>query len=405
MTKFALNLIARLTLAGIILFCSALSFGQTDTTAATPDASPTNDAVGAADEHFVPNPRRLDCAGTLEIQKTAVIPSRTIRIRHVVRWSAADAATFAPIADLIIDHFDMTDNRKLSLDEIRSTLSSAGVNLALIHFAGARSCLISRGPDEVTDAPKDDHQAVQQWIVNSNQAVAATQPQSAMNDAEGMPLRSLRDKLTADLADRLTLPVDDLQINFDPKDKSYLNLAEPAFHFDIQPRRCRDLGSVSWDVTISCGEKTQKLTMIADARCWQKQMVMARAAAYHQVLQTGDITQRRTLVDTIPTDPLLTENQIIGQQAARDLRPGMVLTTRLVEPLPLAKLGQFVSVTLNQGGIHIRTTARAMESGSYGQTIKLKNEATSDIFEATLTGPQEASIGPSVEPAKLAADR
>jgi flagella basal body P-ring formation protein FlgA len=82
----------------------------------------------------------------------------------------------------------------------------------------------------------------------------------------------------------------------------------------------------------------------------------------------------------------------------------MVLTARLVEPLPLARLGQFVSVTLNQGGIRIRTTARAMESGSFGQTIRLKNEDTQDIFQATLTGPQEASIGPA-EPAKLASDR
>jgi flagella basal body P-ring formation protein FlgA len=278
------------------------------------------------------------------------------------------------------------------------------VNLALIRFAGSRSCLISRGPDEITP-PKDSHEAVQRWIVDGAKAAATTQPQTTVNDAEGMPFHSLRDKLTSDLADRLSLPVDDLLINFDPKDKSYLNLAEPAFHFDIQPRRCRDLGSVSWDVTITTGEKTQKLSMIADARCWQQQNVMARAAAYHQVLQAGDIAQRRTLIDTVPADPLLTESQIIGQQAARDLRPGMVLTSRLVEPLPLARLGEFVSVTLNTGGIRIRTTARAMEAGSFGQTIKLKNEATNDIFQATLTGPQEASIGPSVEPAKLASDR
>jgi hypothetical protein len=293
MTKFAFNLIARLTLAGIILFCSSLTFAQTD----PPEASPVADALTVGEEHFVPNPRRLDCSGTLEVQRSAVIPGRQIRIRHVVRWSDADAATFAPIADLIIDHFDGADNRKLTLDEIRSTLSSAGVNLALIRFAGSRSCLISRGPDEVTP-PKDDHEAVQRWLLDGAKVAAATQPLSTANDAEGMPFHSLRDKLTSDLADRLNLPVDDLLINFDPKDKSYLNLAEPAFHFDIQPRRCRDLGSVSWDVTLNSGEKTQKLSMIADARCWQKQMVMARAAAYHQVLQEGDIIERRTLIDT-----------------------------------------------------------------------------------------------------------
>jgi flagella basal body P-ring formation protein FlgA len=414
MTKFALNLITRLTLAGIILFCSSLSFAQTDAAVAAdavtdntpslPAASPTADALTVGEEHFVPNPRRLDCAGTLEIQQTAIIPGRLIRIRHVVRWSDADDAAFAPIGDLVIDHFDGIDNRRLTLDEIRTTLNSAGVNLALIRFSGARSCLISRGPDE-TAPPKDNHEAVQRWIVEGAKAAAATQPATAANDAEGIPFHSLRDRLTTDLADRLTLSVDDLQLNFDPKDKNYLSLAEPAFHFDIQPRRCRDLGAVNWDVTISSGDKDQKLTINANARCWQRQLVMVRAAAYHQVLQAADISQRRALVDSLPADPLLTESQIVGQQAARDLRPGMVLTARLVEPLPLARTGQFVSVTLNRGGISIRTTARAMESGSYGQTIKLKSEDTNDIFQATLTGPQEASVGPPVEPAKLASDK
>jgi flagella basal body P-ring formation protein FlgA len=269
----------------------------------------------------------------------------------------------------------------------------------LVQFAGARSCLISRSPDAIPDEPKeqpgDNHQAVQRWLVDGNKSTATTQPDTAVNDAEGMPYHSLRDRLTTDLAERLSLPADDLQINFDPKDRSYLNLAEPAFRFEIQPRRCRDLGAVSWDVTIYSGAKEQKLTVNANARCWQRQIVMARAAAYRQVLREADIVERRSLIDTLPSDTLLTKSQIVGQQAARDLRPGMLLTSRLVEPLPLARMGQFVSVTLNQGGIQIRTTARALETGSFGQTIRLKNEDTNDVFQATLTGPQEATMGPA----------
>jgi flagella basal body P-ring formation protein FlgA len=60
----------------------------------------------------------------------------------------------------------------------------------------------------------------------------------------------------------------------------------------------------------------------------------------------------------------------------------------------LAKSGQFVTVTLNQGSVQIRTVARAMESGSYGETIKVRNEDTRDVYDVTLTGPQTATIGP-----------
>jgi hypothetical protein len=34
-----------------------------------------------------------------------------------------------------------------------------------------------------------------------------------------------------------------------------------------------------------------------------------------------------------------------------------------------------------------------MESGSFGQTIKVKSEQTQDVYDVTLTGPQQASMG------------
>jgi hypothetical protein len=33
-----------------------------------------------------------------------------------------------------------------------------------------------------------------------------------------------------------------------------------------------------------------------------------------------------------------------------------------------------------------------MEGGSYGQTIRVKNEATREVFQVVLTGPQTATM-------------
>ena len=43
----------------------------------------------------------------------------------------------------------------------------------------------------------------------------------------------------------------------------------------------------------------------------------------------------------------------------------------------------------------MKTVARAMEEGSYGQTIRVKNEGTKDVFAVVMTGPQEATMGPA----------
>jgi flagella basal body P-ring formation protein FlgA len=83
---------------------------------------------------------------------------------------------------------------------------------------------------------------------------------------------------------------------------------------------------------------------------------------------------------------------VVGQVAARDLKPGTLVTGPLVEAVPLAKLGQFVTVTLHRGNVQIKSVGKAMEGGSYGQTIRVKNEATRDVYQVVLTGPQEASM-------------
>jgi flagella basal body P-ring formation protein FlgA len=82
-----------------------------------------------------------------------------------------------------------------------------------------------------------------------------------------------------------------------------------------------------------------------------------------------------------------------------------------VQAVPLARSGQLITVTLSRGGVRIKTVGRAMGEGSYGQTIKVKNEATKEIYEVILTGPQTAEMnggsmgGDKAKDAKVASAR
>jgi flagella basal body P-ring formation protein FlgA len=126
--------------------------------------------------------------------------------------------------------------------------------------------------------------------------------------------------------------------------------------------------------------------------------VIAKPLSVKQVIRAEDVTERRVLVDRLGDEPLLTMAQAVRQQASRDLKPGTVLTARMVDAVPLAKPGQFITITLERGGIRVKTVGRAMEGGSYGQIIRVKNEATGDVYQVLLTAPQEGSIGGSREP-------
>jgi flagella basal body P-ring formation protein FlgA len=287
----------------------------------------------------------------------------------------------------------------VSISDVKSVLQDGGVNIATIDFVGPTSCTVAR-----SDVAYDQHAALEAWIdaKKGADATPATQPAPALAAApqpaviaaakEEKAYHTLRELITADLAARTHLDAESLQMTFRPGDEKVLNLCEPTFRFELDPIRAQNLGDVAWTVTIDTDTGSQKVVVKANARAWQKQLVLAHPLASRQVIRDEDVVEHRALVDTLPFEPLLTKDQMTGQQASSELKPGTVMTARMVEAVPMVRAGQLVSVTLRQGSVEIRTVARAAEAGCYGQTIRLQNETTRDSFEAIVTGPQAASI-------------
>ena len=70
-----------------------------------------------------------------------------------------------------------------------------------------------------------------------------------------------------------------------------------------------------------------------------------------------------------------------------------------------SKSGQYITVMLERGNIRVKSVVKALEGGCYGQTIRVKNEATKDVFDVAITGPQTATLNATGEiplPPKMA---
>ncbi|HSZ56271.1 MAG TPA: flagellar basal body P-ring formation chaperone FlgA [Tepidisphaeraceae bacterium] len=364
-------------------------------------------------ESFVPGTDRFIAGATLEMRGDATIVGAEVKLRQICRWSGADAEVFAPVADLVIARINpRAPFRSISVEQIRNTLRDAGVNLGVVKFAGPISCTITR-----SDADYDEQSGLRQWAAaKSCQSDDEPQPPPQQQDAkiapdpvfasasvkppvaaavgDGSPVKTLRSLLVDDLSTRLGIAAEGLEINFNPKDENLLHLSEPLFKFNIEPRQVQDLGEVSWNVLILSGSGSQRGTIKANVRAWQNEIVLAKPLAYHQVIRPSDVAARRTLADRLPSDPLLTMAQVVGQEAARELKVGTVLSARMVDAMTLVKPGQLVTISLSVGSVSVKTVGRAMETGSYGQTVKVRNDATQDIYEVTMTGPQEGTMGP-----------
>jgi flagella basal body P-ring formation protein FlgA len=381
-------------------------------------AEPTLDQTTTASlepvEKFVPGTSRFLSGATLELRGEATITGGDVKLKQICRWSDRDKTAFQPIEDLIVVHMgSAAPFRGLSQKELKALLQDAGVNLAVIRFAGMSSCTITR-----SDVTTSERSGLQDWIdarQGNKPAEIAEAAQPAMskipratenNDAAqlaSVPVKpaliqdtpapkSLRDLLVIDLSERLSLEPNSIQMKFNPTDEKLLSLAEPHFQFNIDGQRARGLGNVSWDITLIAGESRQKATIDAVARAWQNQLVVLKPMAYHQTIRAEDLLDRRALVDQLTGEATLKREQVVGQWAGQDLRAGSILTPRLIEAAPLVKTGQLVTVIAEQGTVQIKAVARAMNDGSFGQTIRVKNETTGDIYEATLTAAQTAKV-------------
>jgi len=383
-------------------------------------------------EKFVPDGMPLYAGATLEMRPEVNVLGDEVKLKNVCRWADGDKAAFEAVADLVLIRLPKSAPfRTLTMRELRETLTDAGLNMAVLRLAGATTCTVAR-----TDVKYDERTALDQWIAarEAGQAKPAlieaprgvarevkpvAAPEIPLNPAvspevaqpaperpvtittpepkpEPKAVKTLRDILIAEAAERLGLAAEDVQAHFNPANDRLLNLSEPLFKFGVIGPRHKLLGETSWDVSIIAEGASQNVRISATLRAWQKQTVITRPVASRQVLGPDDVIERRTIVERIMDDPMVTKEQVIGQMAGRDLRMGTVLTTRLVEAPILIRPGQMVTIQLTQGGISAKAVAKATEQGSLGQTVRVRNEATGNLFDVVVTGPQMAKMAAGV---------
>ena len=141
----------------------------------------------------------------------------------------------------------------------------------MIDFAGPTQCTVSRA-----DLEYDADTALDQWIAaRKPEAAAAPSPAAVAPfvtpapavttpvDANSSPVHLLRELLQSDLSIRLNIPLDQLQVNFNPADAKLLNLSEPQFRFNIDGSFNNNLGDVSWQVLVVTDSGSKKASISA----------------------------------------------------------------------------------------------------------------------------------------------
>jgi flagellar basal body P-ring formation protein FlgA len=127
---------------------------------------------------------------------------------------------------------------------------------------------------------------------------------------------------------------------------------------------------------------------------------------YTRSLNAGEIVQPTDLtwvkVAAASADSPSDATSVIGQVAKRPVRAGAVVLARDVGAAAVIKAGDVVTVTFEADGISLSLEGKALATAGLGEALAVLNIQSKKTFQAVVTGPGQAVVGPAAQDIKTA---
>lgn len=190
---------------------------------------------------------------------------------------------------------------------------------------------------------------------------------------------------------------------------------DPAF-YEVEVRssqlRTTQLGDHQ-DITIK--QLSQKepiglfsviVTVTEDGKPVETGQVSLDIRRFAQVLVTQDNLTRRSLpkadklalqrmdVTSLNEQAVQSIESIAGYRLKRNIGKGQILTFGAIEPIPDIEVGGDVTIVCHEGLLKITVPGEAIQSGSTGDLVKVRNRASGKILMARVVDDRTVAIQP-----------
>jgi flagella basal body P-ring formation protein FlgA len=139
------------------------------------------------------------------------------------------------------------------------------------------------------------------------------------------------------------------------------------------------------------GQPVGEWNLAVRAQLLAEAWVVRQPLARHEPLSVEQLDLRRVDLlrerDTIPVD-----TDLAGFAVGRPLPTGTVLSWRDVTRRALVRRGETIEVAALSGGLAVTMKAVAMQNGTLGDAIVVRNPASRRDFTATVVGEQRAEV-------------
>lgn len=354
---------------------------------------------------------------SISLRERVVPKGSVVRLGDVAEIASADRQEARRLEAVPLMPAPAPDTERfLRRREIADMLAASGIELADIRFDGPERVKVvasSAAPASVAvaSAEGDDAQGNRHAAVLAGGTVASVTPKKKplLDQAR---LKELHDEVERVVGDCLKFKAGRSalgKIDCDVTDRQLGQLAEattaPVCAGGDEPWTGRQRFTLSFStangnvcVPVNAVVAAAAVPAVIATRAVARGNVITAADVEIRMMEpTAKMSGQRVAIDAV--------DSILGKEAKQAIRVNDVVFADMVQAPVLVKRGEVIAVVSQTGGIRVRTTARAMKDGAYGDLVQLESLQGKQRFDARVVGSREAAVltatnTSSAEPAK-----
>ncbi|HUT11153.1 MAG TPA: flagellar basal body P-ring formation chaperone FlgA [Thermoguttaceae bacterium] len=253
--------------------------------------------------------------------------------------------------------------------ELQDLLLLRGVDLAEHRFSGASLVAITGGPATVRIQPEP-----------TLSFSAARRANGRVGDAV---VQYLQRHVSADRTWNVEVELPESQARWAVDSASEIRVAGGSPPWTGRQR---------FEVTVDSAEGPVRFPLDVRIDVPPSVVVAVRALASGAIVQAGDVELRPAAAGDERFETIYSVEEVLGWQTTRALPEGKVLDRKsLCSPL-LVRRRDPVTVYAHGPSVQVRTTARALDDGSFGETIRVESLLEREAYLVRIIGVREAEV-------------
>lgn len=303
----------------------------------------------------------LDEAQRIKLRDAVAVCGSTVTLGDVLDLGRADAELGARLAGEPVVTLPAGQVRTvITHDRVVARLEALGVNLAHVLVGGAWRCTVTvRQPTEAhgNTGDRDAGRASR-----PHQTEAAPAGTTTLADV-------IRAFVDAELAEQDATAL----ITFERAGEEFLGLTTPPWDFRVSSSGRDVLGLREFRVLVRRDGRLQRtLHLYAQVRMVKSVVVAKRPLSIGNFIRPEDVTREERIFGPGETVGVGAVAEAIGQQVKAYVPPGGMVAAGDLKSMDLVRRSRPVTVMNNGGGVKLRLTGIALDSGTYGDDVRVR---------------------------------